>query len=289
MTNILTHVHVYYARMWPEIETRLRNIAEPYDLFVTMPPENEPLRAGVLRFKPDAVVTVVENRGFDVAPFIDVLNRVDLNKYDYVVKLHTKRDMPAGSLVNGFDLSGEKWRRLSLRFLETRASFERVLRAFETDETLGMTGDYRLICRKDGKGERQAADDAAAVIERLGLPAGRYAYVMGTMFMTRAKLLAPLKRLNLTVADFAAGTQEDGRPQRGADPLPYALERVFGYLSGAQGRAVKDPLTPAARQFIAKSAAAVKNFLYRKKVANNKTVVKVCKVPVFVKRNGGGA
>lgn len=107
MSRILTHVHVYYTRMWPEIETRLQNITEPYDLFVTLPLENEPLRADVLRFKPDASVSVVENRGFDVAPFIDVLNRVDLNKYDYVVKLHTKRDMPAGSLVNGFDLSGE--------------------------------------------------------------------------------------------------------------------------------------------------------------------------------------
>lgn len=38
-----------------------------------------------------------------------------------------------------------------------------------------------------------------------------------------------------------------------------------------------------------KSAAAVKNFLYRKKVTNGKTVVKICKLPVFVKRNGGGA
>lgn len=284
MSRVLTHVHVYYARMWPEIETRLQNITEPFELFVTMPPENEPLRAEILRFKQDADVRVVENRGFDVAPFIDVLNRVDLNKYDYVVKLHTKRDMPAGSLVNGFDLSGDKWRRLSLRFLETRAAFERVMRAFETDKTLGLVGDFRLICRKDGKGERQAAADAAAVIERLGLPAGRYAYVMGTMFIARAKLFEPLKRLNLTAADFAAGTESGGQQQRGADSLPYALERVFGYLTGAQGCAIKDPLTPAVRQIAAKSVAAVKNFLYRKKVTNGKTVVKICKLPVFAKR-----
>lgn len=284
MTRIFVHIHLYYFDMLPEIETRLRNITEPYDLFVTMPPENEPLRADVLRFKPDADVRVVENRGFDVAPFIDVLNRVDLNKYDYVVKLHTKRDMLVGTVRNGFDVSGEKWRRLSLRFLETRASLERILRAFETDETLGMFGDYRLICRKDGKGERQAADDAAAMIERLGLPAGRYAYVMGTMFIARAKLFEPLKRLNLTAADFVAGTEANGEQQRGADPLPYALERVFGYLSGAQGYMIKDPLHGKTYQIAARIGSIVGRFLYRKKIGyDGKTVVKICKIPVFVK------
>ena len=282
MTKILTHVHLYYTAMWPEIKTRLKNIGADYDLFVTLTAENESLRRDILTFKPDADVAVVANRGFDVAPFIDILNRIDLDDYDYIIKLHTKRDMPKGALVNGFDLSGDAWRTLSLRFLETREAFTRVLRAFEADKTLGMIGDYRLICRKDGKGERSSAHDAMAIMERLGLPSGRYAYVMGTMFMACAQLFNRLKRLSLTGTDFAVG-------ERGADPLPYAMERVFGYLVGAQGMQIKDPLTSVARQFASKVIATVKNFLYRKKTtADGKVIVKICKIPLPIKKKEGG-
>mgnify|MGYP002767427106 CR=1 FL=1 len=282
MTRILVHIHLYYFDMWSEIASRLQNITEPFDLFVTIPPENETLQTEILRFKQDADVRVVENCGFDIAPFINVLNRVDLYVYDYVIKLHTKRDMPVGTIRNGFDVSGGKWRRLGMRFLETRDTFTRVLRAFETDKTLGMTGDFRIICKED---RNKAAADAAAIIERLGLPTDRHMYVMGTMFIARAKLFEPLKRLNLTAADFVAGTEADGQQQRGADPLPYALECVFGYLTGAQGYAIKDPLHSKTYQIAARVCSVIGHFLYRKKIGyDGKTVIKICKIPVFAKR-----
>lgn len=94
MTHILTHVHLYYIDMWPEIKEKLANITVSYDLFVTLNNRNERLQQDILNFKNDAVIQIVDNRGFDVGPFIKLLNSVDLDQYDYIIKLHTKRNMP---------------------------------------------------------------------------------------------------------------------------------------------------------------------------------------------------
>ena len=278
MTKILTHVHLYYTAMWPEIKTRLKNIGADYDLFVTLTAENESLRHDILTFKPDADVAVVANRGFDVAPFIDILNRVDLDDYDYIIKLHTKRDMPVGTIRNGFDVSGNKWREYLYSFLQSDEVFEKVLKSFKADAKLGMIADYRLIIKNEKK-NRNVVEKAYEILNAHGIKADApLSYVMGTMFMARAQLFKFLKRLSLTGTDFAVG-------ERGADPLPYAMECVFGYLVGAQGMQIKDPLHTKAYQIISRVCSVIGHFLYRKKVGyDGKTIVKICKIPVWVKR-----
>lgn len=37
---------------------------------------------------------VVPNLGFDLGPFVYALDKVNLSDYSYVIKLHTKRDIP---------------------------------------------------------------------------------------------------------------------------------------------------------------------------------------------------
>lgn len=277
MSRILTHVHVYYARMWPEIETRLQNITEPYDLFVTMPPENEPLRADVLRFKPDADVRVVENRGFDVAPFIDVLNRVDLNKYDYVVKLHTKRDMPYGFSLEGYDMSYGKHRSCLMNFINSVDNFKKCLKAFDHDERLGMIGDFRIICKKDRKG-KEVVRKGRELLVKAGFPDMEPPFILGTMFFARAELFNAVYKLNLTFDEFTESV-------RGKDILPYGLEAFFGFMVAAQGYAIKDPLHSKTYQIAARVCSVIGRFLYRKKIGyDGKTVIKICKIPVFAKR-----
>ena len=41
---------------------------------------------------PLAKISIVENRGFDVGPFIKTISELNLDNYDFIVKLHTKRN-----------------------------------------------------------------------------------------------------------------------------------------------------------------------------------------------------
>ena len=274
MPKILVHVHLYYQEMWPELKACLQNITAEYDLFVTMVEDKAELRADILAFSPEAKINIVPNKGFDIAPFIDVLNKVDLTKYDYIIKLHTKRDMPKGTLRNGFDVSGNKWREYLLTFLRNQKTFEKCLSAFSQDKTLGMIADYHLIVKNDRKNE-EAVRKAQELLTSLKLQTKDNRYVMGTMFMARAKLFEPIKKLNLNFDDFSSSV-------RGEDILPYALECLLGYVVCVQAYKILDPLHVFLYQSFAKIFAKISTFIYRKKIkSDGQTIIKICKVPLL--------
>ncbi len=283
MTRILVHVHLYYFDMWPELKQAVQNITAPYDLFVTVTEHNADIEKDILAFNSEARIILVENKGFDVWPFIKVLNDVDLNDYDYIVKLHSKRDMPIGTLRNGFDVSRDMWRKYLYAFLSNTTNFEKCLKAFEADKTLGMISDYRMIVKNEKK-YPELVKKVTVTLNSLGFKANKHSsYVMGTMFMVQAKLFEPLKRLQLTEKNFTTSKHS------GKDELPYVFELLFGYLTEAQSYQIKDVLTSPTKQIYGKIFSILKNFLWRKKVTSSgKIVCKFCKIPVFVSKNKGG-
>ncbi len=280
--HILVHVHLYYFDMWPELKRVLKNITAPYDLFVTVTEQNADIEKDILTFNPEAHLITVENKGFDIWPFITVLNNIDLNNYSYVIKLHTKRDMPVGTIENGFDVDGDKWRRYLFSFLQSKKLFEKCLHAFESDKTLGMAADYRLIVKNDQK-NHDAIQKAQAVLSDLALQTTDLSYVMGTMFIARANLFSKIKEMDLT-ADYFKLSQHNS-----TDILPYAFERLFGFLITAQNFQIRDVLKPYFWQIFGKIIARLKNFVWRKKVTSSgKIIFKFCKIPVFASKAKGG-
>lgn len=281
MTRILAHVHIYYPEMWPEIKSCLKNIDPvPYDLHVTAVKFTPDLERDVQEFKQDAVLRVVENKGYDVGPFIDVLNRVDLDAYDYVIKLHTKRDMPHGSLLRCYSMSGKRWRDYLLAFIRTPENFQKCLAAFQSDATLGVCAHHCLILEKE-YGDFGAVEKSAQLLDKMGLPRKNFAYVAGTMFMMRARLLKPLMAVGLTLDDFAIPVRDEKAS------LAHSLERLCGWMVGAQGYTIKDVFTPPGSQSSEIFLTPLRylfQFLYRSKVTRKgKRIVKICKIPVYIK------
>lgn len=92
---ILVHVHIYYPEMWYELRQCIQNIVpHSFDLYVTMVEEHQDIITDIKDSFPSAKIKVVENRGYDIYPFIKILNNLDMDDYSYVIHLHTKRDMP---------------------------------------------------------------------------------------------------------------------------------------------------------------------------------------------------
>lgn len=281
MIKILVHLHLYYTEMWPEMEAHLKNIVADYDLFVTLTKENETLKQKIQAFKSDAVVSAMENRGFDVAPFIDILNHVNLDDYDYIIKLHTKRDMPKGFSLQKYDMSYGKHRSYLMNFINSSDNFKKCLNAFKRDKNLGMIGDFRIICKKDRKG-KDVVKKGRELLVKAGFADTEAPFILGTMFFARSELFKAVGKLNLTFDDFIESV-------RRKDILPYGLEAFFGFMVGAQGMKIKAPLHSKAYQIGCRLCSAIGRVLYRKKVDyDGKTIVKICKIPVFVSKNKGG-
>lgn len=280
MKPILIHVHLYYHEMWPELERYLRSIPKSLSrrIYVTLVERNPEVEASILRFDPKATILQVENRGFDVGPFVQVLNMVNLDDYSLLIKLHSKRDMPLGSAVGSINLSGDRWRKMLLAFLRP-VGFRCALRAFRQDPKLGMTGHASLIFREclcDS-----VYNQSVTFLQKLGLPEKDFAYIIGTMFMCRAELMKPIQQLGFSMQDFELPDR------RRTEALAYTLEALLCWIVTAQGYELRDCFTPFPK-FQAKFIVTrdkVFRFLFRKKVTESgRFIVKVCGIPVIVTR-----
>ena len=85
MMKTAVHLHLYYMDQLPEIISKLQNMDKSgidYDLYVTMTAKDEEAEAEIKQIFPKAMIWQVENRGYDIGPFIDFLHKINLDNYD---------------------------------------------------------------------------------------------------------------------------------------------------------------------------------------------------------------
>lgn len=238
MKPILLHIHIYYPNLWNEIKQCIQNIYPyPFDLFITMVKPHKAVINDIKLSFPSGNLRIVENRGYDVAPFVEIINNVDLNNYSYIIKLHTKRDTDPNTLINHFDLSGSRWRNYAFDIVSSSKNVQKCIKAFKTDPQLGMITNYRLIIEKD-RADLISIERAKELLAKANLPQKTLSFAAGTMFMTRANLLYPLKELHLKSEDF-----EVSKPNCHSSTLAHAIERFLGYIITAQNKKISDVLT----------------------------------------------
>ncbi|MDE5681140.1 MAG: rhamnan synthesis F family protein [Mailhella sp.] len=91
--------HLYYHELWEKIKPYLLNLQEigSFDLYVTSPVENAELFDSIKQSFSDTVnIYILKNVGADLYPFFEVINSLDLEQYDILYKIHTKRNVNNG-------------------------------------------------------------------------------------------------------------------------------------------------------------------------------------------------
>lgn len=234
--RLAVHLHLHYLDLLEEFIGYLGNIPVSFDLFVTVTQTAPALAAELGRRFPCVAVLEVENRGKDIGGFIAALNRFDLDRYDLVLKLHSKKSLNFDSYIRvvqalfGADVAdGASWRRQLLDpVLGSPKAVAGVLDAFRADPALGMVGSAKYIC------EAPEADAAMyrELCRRLGVNP-QVLFFAGTMFWIRGAVLERIRRAGFTPADFdpAASAAVEGT-------LEHGFERVFGALVADCGYAV---------------------------------------------------
>lgn len=284
MKPFLVHIHLYYDFLYPELKECLLNIKSinEIELFVTIPKHMSEIENDIKSSFDNVNIIIAENLGYDVAPFVDVLNRINLDEYSYIIKLHTKRDVP--SSASRFWFKGAKWRNMLLKFVKTKENFKRVLNRFENDRTIGMhgpvTSTFNFIT-DDKIGHKESKKFIQNNISKNSI---YYRFVAGTMFMVRSEILKPIQNLNLKYSDFDMpdASHEDCQ-------LAHKLERTFGYLVYNSGYKIKDCTISPFKNFLITSYMNTIRILHIitdpfvsvRITRKNKLLVKIIKIPVF--------
>ena len=221
--------HIFYEYLWPEICESLANIPTAFDLYVNIVhgDDSEGLRRRIQARHPSARFSVSANRGYDIGGLFASLKLIDLERYDLICKVHTKR---AAHLMYG-----EQWRRSMLQsLLGSPETVRRIWDRFSGDATLGMVGDARyrfgaeLICHN--------APQYSRLCKALGIEPDidNLSFFGGTMFWCRPAIMARLRDLGLEVEDFERPPAKGENDLRDGQ-MAHAIERLLGRICTAEG------------------------------------------------------
>jgi len=225
-TRIAVILHLYYPDLWDSISHYIRNISEPFDLYVSFPKFMfHPVLLDILSEYPQAHLLPVENRGRDILPFIREYMRGSYGCYDYVCKIHTKRSPHI--------VGGDSWRtELFESLLASPHAVSQIITYFDRHDEVGLVGAENYI--------HHASSDCfwssniqwlSRLVPKLQpLPrAATWRFLAGSMFWFRPKALAALRMLDLHEEGFEQELgQYDGT-------LAHALERLLLLLVEKSG------------------------------------------------------
>ncbi len=273
MMKLLVVVHIYYEDLWPELAASLIRLHDPFELRVTCVQHLEAVSAMVHADFPDAQIELVENRGFDVGPFLHIIDSVELNNYYAVVKLHTKRDIPPHYDMR-VNVTGSRFRNLLLAFTKSPKNWQSALGKLKGD--VGMVGEGKLFLNKfsDTLGDYRGVLE---VMQRMKMPVQSGFFVAGSMFIVRASLLKPFQG-RFRMEEFEIPDRSRG------DCLPHFLERALGYAVYAQGyRLASWDDRPFA---LSVYWWRIRRALFHVHYGKHHDIFRVCGIPIWYRRTG---
>ena len=234
MKILAVHLHIYYTEQLPNILKYLKSLeGVDYDLFVTMVKAAEGVEEQIKSFNNKAKIWVVENRGYDIGPFIDFIHKINLDDYKYILKLHTKSTRSNNyTLLNNNRLDNALWGKILWdSMLSSSSQIKNNIKVLDNNKTIGMIGsaychtnsyiDYQKLLPQINE---QLVKIGYSSIKQLS-------FIAGSMFICRAKLLQPLTKFKLD--DFAS---TDGKIKEGT--LAHVMERIFGAIVTLQNQQI---------------------------------------------------
>jgi lipopolysaccharide biosynthesis protein len=225
-------IHLYYVDNWPLFKQKLTNLSGlSFDLFLTIPKENEAFMSDVKRDFPKARYIIVPNRGRDVLPFIMIAKALLAEGYEYVLKFHSKKSTHWGG--------GQSWLEATMNQLlpSDPKKVVGIIKKLENPST-GIIGPsdyyYPLTINFEANGVHMTK-----VLQRLyGKNAAwgclqknrqEYGFFGGTMFWARLDALQPL----LERPGVARFEKENGQID---GTYAHALERLFCIVPELDGK-----------------------------------------------------
>jgi lipopolysaccharide biosynthesis protein len=221
--------HVYYPDLWPVLARHIGNIPPNlFDLYVnlvdsTWTEESETL---VRRGFPEARIYVSPNRGRDIGGFFALLRNIDLDDYDAVCLVHTKKSPH----MSGSE--AEKWRDDLLGAILGSSDVAR-----QNIDLLRENGKVGLIGSAQWRNTQISgnADFYDRLLDGFRIEGDhrRCEYLSGTMMFLRASVLKELYEA-LRFTQFEDGDErsltfhQDGQ-------IAHAVERLIGNIVRKQG------------------------------------------------------
>lgn len=240
--RIAIHAHIYYADLLDEFTLFFKNMPYLYDLFVSTANETDRQTCqqalSGLAFLDRLTVTVVPNRGRDLAPFFCTFGP-ELQGYDYLAHVHSKKSLYSHGAADG-------WREYLLtQLFGSSEQVQKIFALLTGEQNIGFVYPQNTaILPHWANTWLSNRANGTAWCRKLGItpvPVGYFDFPAGSMFWARTGALQPLFDAHLKIEDFP---EEAGQNDA---TLAHCLERLFVLTTrktGLDAAILKDTDTP---------------------------------------------
>ncbi len=171
----------------------------------------------------DAEIIIVDNFGYDIFPFLSLIEKFISDGIDIVCKIHTKKG--TANLDSLYNNIGPVWQQMLTSSL--LQNVEQCIGLFSSKPEVGMLqpGCLYKSTKALSYGNEPSVTKALHIIDPTIDPSTETGFSAGSMFWVRTSLLEALKDNSIS------GLSDDESAKSGSyASWWHALERVFGYL-----------------------------------------------------------
>ncbi len=227
--NVCVLIHVFYPEVWQELAAFAQNFRNrSFDIFINLvdlswtPELHEEIRS----LCPGAYLQLSNDAGRDIGGFARLLDHVDLDRYDLVAFMHTKKS-PHIAIERA-----DHWRRTLLRaFAGSAEVADECVDLMLSDPAVGMIGAQEWRSSDMGKN----FDEYERLLDILEITGANREldYLSGFMFLTRSDIVKRLHGVLKTQEWEYGGDQGvefhiDGQIAHGVERAMPALVRHMG-------------------------------------------------------------
>lgn len=219
-------VHLYYADLAGPICAFLRNILDPFDVYVTTPFEGDipAIFDTFTKVAHSVTIALCENQGRDIGPFLSLYRSGAFDQYAAVLKVHSKKSK--------YSEQGSFWRNQLFSSLAGNSLLvKNILKLLEGDD-VGIVGPHSYYLTRDefwGANRSRMDHLLRSALKEKAQEEPELGFFAGSMFWFKPVALRPLKNIPESDLQFEpeVGIQ-DGT-------LAHALERIFCPIARSMG------------------------------------------------------
>jgi lipopolysaccharide biosynthesis protein len=239
--RICIQVHLYHIDLIDEIITNLNYIPFQFHCFISTDTD-EKINIIQNKFERECknacgvYISRFENRGRDVAPFIEQMNK-NINNYEYILHIHSKKSLTS-------DGYGDEWRKyLFKHLLGSTENIYHIFTEFTVHKDLGLifppTFGAVIPHMLWGTDIQQGKKNVQDFLERIDVPTSlgdEPEFAAGNMFWARVKSIKKVFDADIGQNDFPT---EDNQKDM---TLAHAIERSWVYIAKDKGYTFKRAL-----------------------------------------------
>jgi len=227
-SRILILFHIYYVDVAETIINDYRHLFNVGKTVVTTTTNNTTAVAVLLKkYGIDTRILTTENKGYDIYPFLEAASQLDIEQFDLILKLHTKKGL--AGLEDHYRKAGLAWLRLLLDSIAGTAEIvDRVIEYFSTHEDVAMIGsaDMYKSARALMHGNEVFVAELLQQIAKNRDMRVDWGFFAGTIVWLRPALLEPLSKIKKLISSEKNGEMKSGMKQS----MWHGLERLLGLL-----------------------------------------------------------